>query len=84
MSENTHNPPRANISINATFCLLGISIDARAGIGIIKMAMSVVMCMAALENHNAGLFKQNPSIVGSQNLATGMQFKNALITAQVP
>lgn len=42
------------------------------------------MCMAALENHNAGLFKQYPSIVGSQNFATGMQFKNALSTAQVP
>lgn len=46
--------------------------------------MSVAMCMLALENHNPGLLKQKPGIVGSQNFATGTQFKNALITAHVP
>lgn len=40
--------------------------------------------MLAFENQSPGLLKQNPGIESSQNLATGMQFKNALITAHVP
>lgn len=80
----TYNPPKANITISASFCLLGISIAIKAGIGIIRIARSVLICILAFENHRPGLLKQNPGRVGFQNLATGMQVKKALTTHQVP
>lgn len=46
--------------------------------------MSVVMCMAAFENHNPVLLRQCPGIEGSQNLATGIQLRKALITHHAP
>lgn len=79
-----YNPPRANMIINAIFCLRGKSTAIRAGIGIRRIARSVVMCMLAFENHSPGWLRQCPLIEASQNLATGIQLRNALITAQVP
>lgn len=40
--------------------------------------------MDAFENQSPLLLKQNPGSEGSQNLATGMQLRKALKTAQVP
>lgn len=80
----THNPPNANRIIRAAFCFLGISMAIKAGIGMIRITRSVVICILAFENHSPGLLKQKPGIESSQNLATGMQFRKALITAQVP
>jgi hypothetical protein len=70
--------------IRASFCFLGISMAINAGMGIIRMARSVVMCILAFENHRPGLLKQKPGRVGFQNLATGTQVKKALTTHQVP
>lgn len=84
ISRKTYKPPRAKTPIKAAFCFLGISIDINAGMGIIRMKTSVAMCMLAFENQSPGLLKQNPGIESSQNLATGTQFKNALMTAHVP
>jgi hypothetical protein len=70
--------------ISASFCLLGISIAIKAGIGIIRIARSVVICILAFENQRPGLLKQKPGRVGFQNLATGTQVKKALTTHQVP
>lgn len=80
----THKPPRANMIIKATFCFRGKSTAIRAGMGMIRIAISVEICILALENHRLVLFKQKPCIESSQNLATGMQLRNALITAHVP
>ena len=55
-----------------------------AGMGMVRMTRSVVICILALENQRPGLLKQNPGMESSQNFATGMQFKNALMTAHVP
>lgn len=84
LARMTYNPPRANIIMRATFCLRGISIAIKAGIGIIRMTRSVVICILALENQRPGLLRQKPGIELSQNFATGTQVRNALITAQVP
>lgn len=70
--------------IRIIFCFLGISIAINAGIGMIKMARSVVICMLAFENHSPGRLRQYPGRVGFQNLATGMQVKKALMMHQVP
>lgn len=70
--------------MSAIFCFRGRSIAISAGMGMIKIAKSVVICMLALENHRPGLLRQKPGMELSQNLATGTQFRNALITAQVP
>lgn len=80
----TYNPPKANMIISANFCLRGRSMAMSAGIGMMRIARSVAICMLAFENHSAVLLKQEPGIEGSQNFATGIQFKNALITAHVP
>lgn len=40
--------------------------------------------MAEFENHRAFLSKQNPGTEGSQNLARGTQFAQALTTDHVP
>lgn len=52
--------------------------------GMMRITRSVVICILAFENHRPGLLKQKPGIESSQNLATGMQFRKALVTAQVP
>lgn len=70
--------------ISAIFCLFGMSMAIKAGIGIIRIARSVVMCILAFENHRPGLLKQKPGRVGFQNLATGIQVKKALTTHHVP
>lgn len=67
-----------------TLCLRGNLNPFNAGMGMIKIAISVRICILALENHNASESRQYPLIEGSQNLATGMQLRNPLITAQVP
>lgn len=46
--------------------------------------MSVLICIAALENQSPFSLKQFPGIEGLQNFSTGMQLRNALSTAQVP
>jgi hypothetical protein len=72
------------MDINASLCFLGSSSAARAGIGMMKMARSVAMCIEALENQSPFELRQEPGIVGSQNRATGIQFRNALRTAHEP
>lgn len=52
--------------------------------GMRKMAISVLICMAALENHSPFSLRQWPGTEGLQNFSTGMQLRNALNTAQVP
>lgn len=80
----TYKPPKAKMEINATFCFLGSSSLASAGIGITRIARSVTMCIAALLNQSASELRQEPGTERSQNLETGMQFRNALMTAHVP
>lgn len=79
-----YNPPSAKIEMRATLCFFGSSSAANAGIGIIRIARSVAMCIDALENHSPFELRQVPGTVGSQNRATGTQFRNALRTAHVP
>lgn len=55
-----------------------------AGTGITRIARSVAICIPAFEYQRFFELRQWPGIVGSQNLATGIQLKNALITHQVP
>lgn len=79
-----YNPPSAKIPIRTIFCLLGkFSLD-KAGIGIARIARSVAICIPAFEYQRSFWDRQCPGIVGSQNLATGMQLRNALRTHQVP
>jgi len=70
--------------MRATFCFFGSSSAAIAGIGITRIARSVAICMDAFENHRPFELRQVPATVGSQNRATGTQFRNALRTAHVP
>ena len=81
---DTHNPPRAKIEIKAIFCLCGNSSPDKAGIGINRITISVAMCMDAFENHSPSMLRQYPGRVGFQNLATGIQLRKALRTAQDP
>ena len=80
----TYNPPRAKTAMRANFCFLGNCSDFRTGIGYMRMRISVRMWMAELENHRAFLSRQKPGTVGSQNLARGTQFAQALTMVQVP
>lgn len=70
--------------MRAIFCFIGNLSAANPGVGISRIATSVVICMAAFENHKPVLLRQWPGIEGSQNLATGIQLRNALITHHVP
>lgn len=70
--------------ISAIFCLFGRSNVLSAGMGRIRIARSVVMCMLAFENHSPFMLRQYPGVSGAQNLDTGMQLRNALTTAHVP
>ena len=80
----TYNPPRAKTAMRANFCFLGNCSDFRTGIGYMRMRISVRMWMAELENHRAFLSRQKPGTVGSQHLARGTQFAQALTMVQVP
>ena len=72
------------MTIRATFCLLGKSSATSAGMGMIKIARSVAICIAALENQRPGLLRHWPGTAGFQNLATGTQLRKALSIHQVP
>jgi hypothetical protein len=72
------------MEIKAIRCFLGSSRAAKAGTGIIRIAMSVAICIDAFENQSPFELRQEPAMVGSQNLATGMQFRKALRTAHEP
>ena len=80
----THNPPSAKIPIRTIFCLMGKFSFDKAGTGIARITRSVAICIAAFEYQRPFWDRQCPGIVGSQNLATGMQLRNALRTHQVP
>lgn len=54
-----------------------------SGIGMISRVRSVAMFMDALKNQTTSKLRQEPGISRSQNLATGMQFTNALTIAHV-
>lgn len=60
MLGTTHKPPKPNMSIRANFCFRGKSTANNAGMGMIKMARSVAICILAFENHRPGLLKQKP------------------------
>ena len=80
----TYKLPKAKIKITPILCFNGSLKLLRTGIGMTKIATSVNMCTLALENQRAFLLKQKPPIEVSQNLATGIQLRNPLTTAQVP
>lgn len=82
--EVTYKPPSAKTQQHPTFCLSGKSNGFKAGIGMIRITISVIIFKDAFE-YQSGLYaRQWPGTVGSQKRATGTQFKNALKMAQVP
>ena len=71
------------MAMRAAFCLLGRNRLTKDGIGMAKIARSVAIWMDALENQSPLELKQNPGIEGFQNLATGIQLRNALTIHQI-
>lgn len=71
----TYKIPTAKTPMSASFCMRGsCSCDSR-GIGITSKVTSVRMFMEALKNQSPLKLRQWPGIEGSQNFATGTQFR---------
>lgn len=65
----TYTPPSAKTIIKPTFCFFGNLSAGNAGIGSVRIAMSVAMFMAAFPNQTGGSGKQYPlGIVFSRNM----------------
>jgi hypothetical protein len=81
----TYTPPRAKTIIKPTFCFFGSLRADSAGIGSVRIAMSVAMFMTAFPKQTGCSGKQYLLVmVLSQKYGTGLHMKIALTTLHMP